>query len=247
MDIASELEKFNFDCITVVEDADKFRAKLNIGSEAFKKLATAEKAGEALLALSAAGGGGAALFAGWFASLGMLAKLGFAVGLVATPYGPMAVAGSLAAAVLLAIRKFYMSIKKDAVVEVPKFINSPIDVLGMSICSLIHPIAIKVAHADGSADEKEKAVVKAYFVDQWGISARYVDQLDREVDAKSAASSYERLKADISRVEQTGDVKADTLASEIVAIAGDVIGADGRVDPSESVELDRLKAALGVR
>lgn len=247
MDIASELEQFNFDCITVVEDADKFKAKLNIGSAAFKKLATAEKAGEILLALSAAGGGGAALFAGWLASLGMLAKLGFAVGFVATPFGPMAVAGSLAATALLAIRKFYKSIKKDAVVEVPKFINSPIDVLGMSICSLIYPIAMKVAHADGSADEKERAVVKAYFVEQWGISAQYVDQLDREVDSKSAASIYERLKADISRLGQTGDVKADTLAREIVAIAGDVIGADGRVDASESVELDRLKTALGVR
>ncbi|MCG3171665.1 MAG: hypothetical protein CALGDGBN_03306 [Pseudomonadales bacterium] len=246
MDIASELDQFNFECFTVVQDADSFRAKLSIGSEAFKKLATAEKAGEALLALSATGGSSAVLFAGWYASLGLVAKIGFGIGLVATPYGPMAIGGSLAAMALLSIRKFYKSLKKDAVVEVPKFINSPIDVLGMSICSLIYPVALKIAHADNSVDETEMAAIRKYFVEQWGISASYVDQLHNELGSKAWAYAYERLKADISQVEKTGDVKAETLAQEIVAIAEDVMRADGRVHESESAELGRLRLALGV-
>lgn len=246
MDIASELDQFNFECFTVVQDADKFRQKLDIGAEAFKKLTTAEKAGEALLALSATGAGSGVLFAGWYASLGMLAKVGLAVGLVATPYGPMAIGGSLAAMVLLLVRKFYKSIKKDVVVEVPKFINSPIDVLGVSICSLIYPVVLKIAHADNSVDEPELDVIKKYFVEQWGISAPYVDQLHHEVKSKAAGYTYKQLRAEISQVEKTGDVKAETLAQEIVAIAEDVMRADGRVHESESAELGRLRLALGV-
>ena len=86
MSIETELHDFFSEEVTsVVEDADRFRRKLNIGSDAFKYLTRAENLGD--LSTTLASGAGIASFAyfGWLTSIGTLGQLGLAIGFVTTP------------------------------------------------------------------------------------------------------------------------------------------------------------------
>ena len=82
----------------------------------------------------------------------------------------------------------------DSRVEViPKFINTPIDVLAIGLFDSIAPLSLKVAAADGKISPEELEVIKSYFVEGWGVRSpicrwwfRVLRSEHRSVDAQGA-------------------------------------------------------------
>ena len=90
MPIEDELAEFFFEDIDcVVDNPEKFRSQLQIGSDAFKYLSSAENIGNFTQIAGAGTLVGAATSVGWFTSLGVLGKvgLGFGIGDEGSPKG----------------------------------------------------------------------------------------------------------------------------------------------------------------
>jgi hypothetical protein len=185
MSLETELsDYFSEEVTSVVDNSDKFRRKLNIGSDAFRYLSKAENLGSFTTALSTGAGIASISYIGWMASIGTLGKLGLFIGVMSTPAGWLTAAGIGGAATVLITRRLFQSVKKEAVTEVPNFINSPLDVLGSAICDLICPILFKIAYADGHIADQEQEKIKGYLINQWGINSGYVDGLIKYDEAK---------------------------------------------------------------
>jgi len=244
MSIADELSEFDFSAQSIVRDPEKFRSKLNIGADAFKKLTQLEHVGEGGLALLSGGGLAAMSWAVWLATLGPLAKLGLLFGIVATPGGWIVVAGTLAASTVYGGRKLYHRFRRNAIKEVPHFINTPIDVLGAAICSLIAPVLVRVAYADQQFAEEEKMTVRNYFVGEWGMSETYVDRLLCTVENNRKRFTYSVLRVGLEKVAERPELAYKTMAKEIVDTATAVMNADNHAHPLELAELQRLRDAL---
>ena len=245
MTLESELDDFFSEEITsVVENSDKFRRKLNIGADAFKYLSNAENLGSFTTALTT--GVGVALITqmGWMASIGMLGKLGLFIGLVSTPAGWIAAAGAGGAATAFIIQRLFRSLKKEAITEVPNFINSPLDILGSSICDLTCPILLKIAYADGQITNQEHEKIKGYLIDEWGINSDYVDGLLKINEDHLCDFEWDGLKTMLKDIEKTGDLKYSTMASEIITTAEEVMACDNEIHPDELLEMDRLRKSL---
>jgi tellurite resistance protein len=245
MSIETELHDFFSEEITsVVEDSDKFRRKLNIGSDAFKYLSNAENLGSFTTALSTGVGIASLTYFGWIASIGTLGQLGLLVGVMSTPAGWFAAAGAGCAATVLLTRRIFQSVKKEAVTEVPNFINSPLDILGSSICSFMCPILLKIAYADGHFTNHEHEKIKGYFIDQWGINSNYVDALLKCDETTLRNFEWDGLRTALKEIEKTGDLKYSAMASEIIITASEVMACDGEFHPQEKIEIDRLRKEL---
>ncbi len=236
---------FSDEVESVVDDADKFRKKLQIGSEAFKYLTKADNLGTFLTVL---GGGGVAslgVTAAWATSLGVLGNIGLAIGAVSTPIGWIALAGTGGAAAVYGVKKLFKSVRQEAVTEVPNFINSPIDVLASSIFGLIAPILLKIAFADKEFSADEYTSIVEYFVSEWGLNRSYVESNLKTHQDNLNNFSYEGLTELIDSLAKTGDIKKNVLASEIMRVCDEVTTADGLVCKFEKAELELLKKAIG--
>ena len=244
MSIAEDLKNFDFDRTAVVQDTEKFRMKLQIGSDAFKTLTQLKTVGKGGLVALSGGGAWAMSYAAWYASLGSLAKLGLFFGVVSTPGGWLLASGTFGAALMYGALRIYSKVKRATVVEVPLFINTPVDILGASICALFCPVLLRIAHADDSFEEQERALIKDYFVRDWGISERYIDQLIHKVSNDQSNFTYGKLRAGLKKAQASGDIKYEIMADEIIRTAESVMNLDGTAHHKEVDEFDKLRHAL---
>jgi len=235
---------FSEEVTSVVDDADKFRRKLNIGSDAFKYLTRADNLYNFTAALSTGAGVASLCYVGWLTSIGTLGQIGLAIGIISTPVGWLAAAGAGGTAAVLITRHVLQSFKKDSVTEVPNFINTPLDLLGASICDFMFPILLKIAFADGECAIDEEEHIKSYFIDQWGFNARYVDSQLKFDEDKLRNFEWSGLSSALKEIEKSGDLKYEAMASEIINAATEVMTCDGHIHPLEDIEIDKLKNSL---
>jgi hypothetical protein len=242
----SELEEFfSREIKSVVADPERFRMKLGIGLKAFKYLSNAKNLGAFMNVATGGSAAAGVAFAGWTASLGTLGQLGLAFGLMSTPVGWFAAAGAGGAAACYIVGKLYRKARDSAITEVPNFINSPLDVLAVSICDLVTPVLLKVAHADSNFCGHERDVMRSYFVGEWGICPDYVEGLLDYDLARLDGFHWEDLDVVLLEMEQSGDLKYEVMADELIRIANEVSWADGQQTPSEVENINQLIAALG--
>lgn len=243
MSIADDLNGFySAGIANVVDDSDKFRKKLQIGGDAFRYLSNAENLGNFLTTIGGGAGLASLSYFGWYASMGVLSQIGLAVGLVSTPVGWFAAAGAGGVATVYGVRRIFRTIKKEAVTEVPNFINSPIDILADSICALICPILLKIAYADNDYSNHERDNIRNYFTMEWGINADYIDDLIRNCKSSLIDFNYEKLVPALKEIEKSGDIKYSTISNEIINISTIIISCDGHIHEDEKKELEKISA-----
>ena len=174
----------------MIRDELRFKAKLAIGEEAYQSL-KARKTIVHLWDTAGAVGTGVAIAKSsivaetFFASSTLLGKLTFGVlgaSTAATPIGWVIAAGALAGGAWIGA-KHLNSADDEKVVVIPKFINTPIDVLGLGIFNLLAPLALVVAEVDGHIDDRERDHIYKYFVGGWGydehftlVGMRYIEE-----------------------------------------------------------------------
>ena len=138
----------------VVSDELKFKAKLAIGENAYAELRTANAVRKYWDLFGALGGGAG------------LAKAGFlGLAMASSPLGWI-VAATVSGGAWFAVMRTLSGATEDRVMVIPKFINTPLDVLGSTLFGLMMPLALKVAVADGEVSAKERLCIRNYFVEQ---------------------------------------------------------------------------------
>ena len=247
--INEELSDLFSDIPSVIDDDFKFKIKLEIGDGHFTYLKNAKNLadfGESLL--GGAGVGGVAA-AAWYSSLGIGGKLLAAVGLGSSPVGWVVGASVLGMAGIYGLKKakdkFIKKAEDELVTKVPKFLNTPLDLLGLSIATLMLPVSAKMAQADGNFCHMEKSQILKYFTDEWGYNSEFIEKLMQAQESKMESFSYKEYAKTLKSVcKKTSEFKLSQINEEILNFQREIILMDGEIHPNEEKELATLKLYL---
>ncbi|MFN8684223.1 TerB family tellurite resistance protein [Paracoccus sp. P2] len=252
-DLSEEEQRAGFDAVKrVVANDVKFKARLGIGDDAYTSLKVV-KGFRNLLDVSGAAASGAAAAKSSLVATTFFGKTGFAAvwaalpltAQVTTPIVVVAAAAVATGGACYGVARLFRGYSQSRVDTVPRFLNTPLDLLGTSILDLMGALSLKVAAIDGHVDTREVQVVRDYFVEDWGYDPDYVDHALAVLSAnddKSRLTDMTRALAEF--VHGNPDCKFGILQQEIKRLLTEVAEADGRLDEREEMAIDRVIRSL---
>lgn len=159
----------------VLDNRIIFKYKLNLSQDDYEYLNNAKNLHEFAEAFLAGAAGAGIVYGSFMASLGVLGQIGLGIGLISNPIGWMAIAGIGAGSLAYGARQMSKKADDKAYNKVPKYIKTPLDILGENLIDLFLPICIKIALVDGEFIKKEKEVIIDYLSTQWGYNRNYIE------------------------------------------------------------------------
>lgn len=248
MSITSELDEFYAsEPVVIIRDELKFHHKLGMGERAYKWLRARENLTTFSEAMGITGMASAAMtssvVAGTvFGGKGLLATIGLAT--AATPVGWVIGVGALAGGGYIGLSKLLERSKERGLVVVPRYINTPLDIIAATVIDLLLPIGLKFATLDGKVCEQESAVIRKHFVNDWGYSEDYVDgclvKTMTVIDSVSITDLIEKL---IDYAERNEDCDLLTIQNTLINFLQKLIESDGVIDDNE---LNHLKLVQSI-
>lgn len=229
---------------SVVQDPFRFKAKLKIGADAFAVLSKAENLQDSINVLTGSAAGAALVGSAWFSGLGTLGTLGLSLGMVTTPVGWIAAAGLGGGAVVFGIKKLLKKAKKEAVDEVPKYINTPLDILAANLVNLMLPPMIYVSGVDGEHHDQERETIINYFVEEWGLSHPYIQDKYNELVLSGGHFDLKAWSESIGQLSESKDIAYEELCEELITALEAVRDADGVLHDAEQAAIEAVKASL---
>lgn len=229
----------------VVSDPLRFKQRLRIGEEAFALLRAKkhlytfwETAGAA--GTGAAVAGSSAVAGTFFAPTGIAAALGLAT--AATPVGWVVAAAVVAGGGYYGVSRWFGDKTGAFVDTIPKYINTPIDILGAALIDLLGSLAMRVAAIDGRIDLAERDCIRDHFVEDWGFDevyvARALDALAQRVDEMRV----KKLAANLAQFQAANpDCNSSAMQAELIGFLRDLIAADGMIDEREEMAIEAIE------
>jgi uncharacterized tellurite resistance protein B-like protein len=230
----------------VVADDKRFIHKLGVGPEVYSSLRFVQGTGDAFKVTSAATAGAAIASSGtvaatFFAGSGWLAAIGLGAAAV-TPIGWVITAAVMSGGTYYGVLKAYRAYEAELFDTIPRWINTPIDLIGAAIIDMLGGVALCVARADGEICEAEREHIRDYFVEEWGIDRAYsiaaLGLLEENLDN---ASLQERVAGFLAFAEKNPDCNVDALGERVRILLEALIASDGRVERAEE---DAVKAVM---
>ena len=222
---------------TVIREPLLFKSKLNIGEDAYTTLRLKNKLKEALdqsifTVVGAASASTPLVAATFFAPTGFWAFLG--LGTAVTPIGWVIAAGLASGGAYYGIAKFVKKYSEARVSVIPKFINTPMDILAIGLFDLITPLALKVSEIDGEIHEKERRSILNHLVKEWGYDEVFVKSgmvymetnLDK-FDIQQQAELLAKFK------KENKDCNYELMSKEVIHFLSDIIKADSKLTAEE--------------
>lgn len=232
----------------VVADPLRFKARLNIGEDAYASLRL-KKNLFSLWDIASWGGTGAAVASSkvvagtFFAPTGFLALLG--IGTAVTPIGWVIAAAVGSAGAYYGVTRLFGSYQGSRVETIPKFINTPIDLLGATLLDLMGSLAVRIAAIDGQIDDVERDAISEHFVSDWGFDPAYVEQALAVLEANIPAASVKELAAQLARFQvDNPDCNPEAMRTALLVFLRDIAAADGVLDEREVLALDAIAVAM---
>lgn len=225
-----------------------FKAKLQIGENAYGSLIATKNLQSAwdLFGVGSSAAG--------------LAKTTWLASMIGTKIGPLAFLGLgnpvtaplLVAAIAIGSTAVYFGATRrwkkfsdDRVVTIPKFLNTPLDLLAANMLDLMALLAFKVSSADGQITVDEIETIEDYFVSEWGFDPIYLQsalsQISDSIDHLSVEDIVMPLRA---FVDDNKDCNADAICRDLLSFLDEVVCADGEVSPAEQVCISEIAQVL---
>jgi len=252
--LADELDQFFSDEKEVlVVDPLRFKNRLGIGEKAYGSLRTRENLRTFVEALAvggvASGAASSSVVAGaFFANTGLVATALSSIGLGAaavTPIGWVIASGVLFGGAYAAASRLLERSKETGLVVVPKYINTPLDVLAVALVELMLPVSVRIANADGSICTRERESIRSFFVVEWGYNEGFISRKMADYETRIDEIAYEPLVASLNKYcDESRDCERRSIVSDFLSHLEDVVYADGIVDYQEGVELELLRNLL---
>jgi uncharacterized protein YaaW (UPF0174 family) len=222
-----------------------FKCKLAIGDEAYKYLSKADNFLDCLISIVAGLGGGSIAGVAWLATLSPFAQFALLFGLTSTPVGWIAGAGALSTVLAFVLMKQGKILKKKTTIEIPKHLNTPLDLLAQAVISLIMPPILKMAIADGCLCEKEREAIMNYFVKEWGFNREFVANAIHEQESLIAGFDYKEYRQLLFATTcNDNEIKYDVIKKELSSLLTEIMNADEEVSPEEEKELEMLNKII---
>lgn len=218
----------------VVADPLRFKAKLAIGENAYASLRMINRTREIWDVLGAAGGG---------AALAKAAALG--LGAAATPVGWVAVAALASGGACYGLYRWLGDTKGARVIEIPRFLNTPLDTLGLALFDLITPLALRLAAVDGAIEPAERAALSEHLVDEWGLDATFVQRAIAQIEPGILQGSVEEMAAELSAfLHANPDCNHKAIATDLGGFLRRLLEAGGPLSEAEEAALAASLALL---
>lgn len=213
----------------VVAEPLRFKAMLAIGENAYKSLRMINRTREIWDVLGAAGGG---------AALAKAAALG--LGAATTPVGWVAIAALASGGACYGLYRWLGDTKGERVIEIPKFLNTPLDTLGLALFDLIAPLALRLAAVDGQVEPAERAALAAHLVDEWGLDAAFVARAIAEIEPGVLQGSLDAMATELSRfLHANPDCNHAAIAADVGEFLRRLLEAGGPMTEAEAQALAR--------
>lgn len=211
----------------VVAEPLRFKAKLAIGENAYASLRMINRTREIWDVLGAAGGG---------AALAKAAAMG--LGAAATPVGWIAIAALASGGACYGLYRWLGNTKGERVIEIPKFLNTPLDTLGLALFDLIAPLALRLAAVDGEIEPAERAALLAHLVDEWGLDAGFVARAVAQIEPGVARGSVPEMAAELSAfLHANPDCNHAAIAADLSDFLRRLLEAGGPLTEAEEQSL----------
>lgn len=234
-------EKASFD--RVISQPLIFKSALGIGEDAYIQLVIERNAAKVWGAVTggatgAAIAGSSAVAGTFFANSSLLGMLG--LGAATTPVGWVVAGGALCALAGWGVVS-RVSGKKASVSQVPRFINTPLDVLGLGLYEVMVPLAVYVIRSDGDVHENELLTLKEYLIEEWGYDQTFVDQTvlqllqtDNDIQVEDLIHLFHEL------ISNNPDCDVDTIWVTVSKLLNDLVAADGIIEDEELAAIETL-------
>lgn len=258
MDIGGLFERFAMDQAEVlarfagvervVADEFRFKRKLMIGEDAYASF----RLGKSLQQIWDVGGvaasGGAlaasAPVAGAFFGGGWLAAIG--IGTASTPIGWVIAAAIASGGAYYGVVRMLRGYAGTKVETIPKFLNTPSDLLGAALLDLMGGVAWHLARVDGDVDAPERAEMMRYFCEDWGFDAAYVERA-LGVISEEPQPLASRAEGFAAFARANPDCNLIAMRADFEAFLRGLAAIDGEVTPAESACLAQISVGLAAR
>ena len=245
----SQLELLNHvEC--VVGDTNKFKLKLGIGEDAFASLKLA-KSLQALWDLKGAAGAGAAAAATpaiattFFASTaGPLSFLGIGAA-AATPVGWVMGAAVLSGGAYYGAMRMIGNFNSSRVDSIPKFINTPVDLLGATIFDMMAGLSLKVSSLSHSIGDVERSAVIDYFVEEWGLSTEYTQAALPIIESSIQGKRLKDMAGSLAEFQlENPDCNPNQMKKDIKSFLEEIAYSDGDYSEVEELAIEAVENIL---
>jgi hypothetical protein len=232
----------------IIAEPLNFKAKLAIGEDAYTSLKVKNAAFQAWevagVATTAAVVAKSSVVAStFFAPTGFLAAIG--LGTAATPVGWVIAAGVVTGGAWVGITRYLKKASASRVTVIPKFINTPLDVLALGLFDLLAPLALKVSAVDGNIDDAKRQLIHDYFVKEWGYDSRFVAEGVKYTESRISEFSIKNLARTLAEfTRENRDCNFKMMAQEILGFLGNIVAVDGKLDQRQQMEIGKIEAAF---
>lgn len=232
----------------VVAEPLRFKAKLAIGEDAYTSLRVVNRVRELWDVLGAAGTGAAVaksslVATSFFAPSGLLGALG--IGTAATPIGWVAFAALASGGACYGLYRYLGNSRGSRVIEIPRFLNTPLDALGLALFDLIAPLALRLAQIDRQIAPEERAFLTTHLVEDWGLDRHFVDQALLVIEPGLHDLTVEAMAKELAGFLHTNpDCKHQAIAADFSEFLREMLTSAGAMTQAEEQALATVSELL---
>jgi len=228
-----------FDAILANEE--RFKSRLAIGSDAYKVLRVGKKFGKWWDVVGAAGTGGSlaaspVVAATFFAPQGILGLLG--LGTAVTPVGWVVAAAVVAGGIWYGVQKKVSDSTGAFVDVIPKYLNTPLDVISLAMFDFLAALSLNIAEVDGNIHADEIACIRDHLVEDWGYDAGFVEAGLQHHTAINDTDITAVAQALAGYKKENPDCNYEVMHESLIKFLQDLIAADGVVRPEERAAIE---------